>query len=96
MNETFAKKLLMYIYTIYLREQIILHKVLSFLCKLCNLLRNEGFAWWFRLRPHIIVSNDCHLIGSFIFGIEGVRIKTRLSHIFMKNELRMFLFRKPG
>ena len=27
--------------------------------------------------------------------IEGVRTKTRLSHVFMKNELPMFLFRKP-
>ena len=26
---------------------------------------------------------------------EGVRIKTRLSHIFMKNELRVYFFRKP-
>ena len=27
--------------------------------------------------------------------IERVRIKTRLSHIFMKNELRVFFIRKP-
>ena len=28
-------------------------------------------------------------------SIEGVRIKTRLSHIFMKNELRVYFIRKP-
>ena len=27
--------------------------------------------------------------------IEGVRIKTRLSHIFMKNELRVYFIKKP-
>ena len=27
--------------------------------------------------------------------IKGVRIKTMLSHIFMKNELQVFLIRKP-
>ena len=27
--------------------------------------------------------------------IEGVRIKIRLSHIFLKNELRVFFIRKP-
>ena len=27
--------------------------------------------------------------------IEGVRIKTRLSHIFMKNEFRVYFIRKP-
>ena len=32
---------------------------------------------------------------SYFIIIEGVRIKTRLSHIFMKNELQVFFIRKP-
>ena len=31
----------------------------------------------------------------FYISIEGVGIKTRLSHIFMKNELSVYFIRKP-
>ena len=41
-------------------EQLILHdKVLCFLYKL---YKNEGFAWWFRLRLHIIAAIFCTLL----------------------------------
>ena len=33
--------------------------------------------------------------SSIVQQIEGVRIKTGLSHLFMKNELRVFFIRKP-
>ena len=47
---------------IYLCEQLFLHdKVLSFLHKFGNLLRNEGFAWWFRLRHLIIIATARYL-----------------------------------
>ena len=42
---------------IYLPEQLFLHdKVLSFLYKLGNLPRKEGFPGWFHLRQHIVIA----------------------------------------
>ena len=53
------------------------------------MIESQGMAYL--MNDHTFLNN----YRKIVLTIEGVRIKTRLSHIFMKNELRVFFIRKP-
>ena len=53
------------------------------------MIESQGMAYL--MNDHSFLNN----YRKIVLTIEGVRIKTRLSHIFMKNELRVFFTRKP-